>query len=55
MSDTRTGAARTRGHVEVFALEGIPEVRPGGDLSALKGRRTGVAGGCCKQKGEGCG
>ena len=27
-----------------------------GDLSALKGRRTGVAGGCCNQKkGEGCG
>ena len=35
MSDTRTGAARTSGHVEVFALEGIPEVRPGDDLSAL--------------------
>jgi nitrogen fixation protein NifB len=28
----------------------------GGDLSALKGRRAGVAGGCCNKKsGEGCG
>ena len=27
----------------------------GGDLSALKGRRSGVAGGCCNKKaGEGC-
>jgi nitrogen fixation protein NifB len=27
----------------------------GGDLSALKGRRRGVAGGCCQKKsGEGC-
>jgi hypothetical protein len=28
----------------------------GGDLSALRGRRTGVADGCCNKKsGEGCG
>jgi nitrogen fixation protein NifB len=47
--------------VEPVVMNGFIEmaltaIYESGDLSGLKGRRTGVAGGCCNQKkGEGCG
>ena len=47
--------------VEPVVMNGFIEmalraIYGGGDLSALRGRRSGVAGGCCDQKsGEGCG
>ena len=38
-----------------FIEVGLSRIYAGGDLSALKGRRSGVAGGCCNKKsGEGC-
>ena len=47
--------------VEPVVMNGFIEmalatIYGGGDMSALKGRKLGVAGGCCNQKkGEGCG
>jgi nitrogen fixation protein NifB len=47
--------------VEPVVMNGFIEmaltaIYGGGDLSGLKGRKSGVAGGCCNQKkGEGCG
>jgi nitrogen fixation protein NifB len=39
-----------------FIDMGLTAIYGGGDLSGLKGRRFGVAGGCCNRKsGEGCG
>jgi nitrogen fixation protein NifB len=60
MGDTPLAILSEAG-VEPVVMNGFIEmalaaIYGGGDLSALKGRRAGVAGGCChKKSGEGCG
>jgi nitrogen fixation protein NifB len=60
MGDTPQAILREAG-VEPVVMNGFIEmaltaIYGGGDLSALKSRRAGVAGGCCNRKsGEGCG
>jgi nitrogen fixation protein NifB len=60
MGDT-PGAILSEAGVDPVVMNGFIEmalaaVYGGADLSALKGRRDGVAGGCCnRQSGEGCG
>jgi nitrogen fixation protein NifB len=59
MGDTPQAILSEAG-VEPVVMNGFIEmaltaIYGGGDLSALKGRRAGVAGGCCNKKsGEGC-